>query len=169
MFEMMPEFILESILDIMSFELKSVFILRNLFNCFRINSATFAQNLRSDDSARNFLVFLCNLQYLNNPFMMAKIVDIVFLCCGGQRNTAVGYDFFSKLTRNEYAYTHMFPQLVKFYVDIESTGANSEFYDKFNIRRSIQAIFHELWQDTLYRSRMIEIAKFAEDQFLIFI
>jgi ubiquitin conjugation factor E4 B len=55
----------------------------------------------------------------------------------------------------------LFPRLVKFYGDAESTGAATEFYDKFNIRRSIQVIFKILWRDSLYRSLMIETAKFV--------
>lgn len=91
---------------------------------------------------------------------MAKIVEIMFLSCsvGGETAPLI----FRNLTQNDYAYRHLFPRLVKFYGDVESTGASTEFYDKFNIRRSIQVIFQILWQDTIYRSRMIETAKYAK-------
>lgn len=46
--------------------------------------------------------------------------------------------------------------------DVETTGASSEFYDKFNIRRSIQVIFRSLWESAVYKSIMINYARFVE-------
>ena len=69
--------------------------------------------------------------------------------------------FFYALTRPDYATANLFPKLLKFYADVESTGASSEFYDKFNIRRSIQVIFRDMWADLNYRNRMMEIAQFV--------
>jgi ubiquitin conjugation factor E4 B len=34
---------------------------------------------------------------------------------------------------------------MKFYTDVEQTGASSEFYDKFNIRRHISIIIKAMW------------------------
>lgn len=44
-------------------------------------------------------------------------------------------------------------------LDVESTGASTEFYDKFNIRRSIQVIFRSLWSSTIYRSNITSYAR----------
>lgn len=44
-------------------------------------------------------------------------------------------------------------------LDVESTGASTEFYDKFNIRRSIQVIFRSLWESTIYRSNITSYAR----------
>lgn len=142
MFAMMPEFMLEMILDVLTFALKT-----NSPVLREINSY-FAQSL---------LVFVCNSKYFNNPFLMSKIVDVIFLCC--TNGTEASYGIFLNITRNAYAHAHLFPRLVKFYSDVETTGASNEFYDKFNIRRSIQVIFQVLWKDTTYRSIMIDTAK----------
>ncbi|KAI6184022.1 U-box domain-containing protein [Aphelenchoides bicaudatus] len=151
-FAMLPEFMLETILDVLTFALKS--------------DSKILQGI-NQDFTHNFLIFLCNSQYFKNPFLMAKIVDIMFLSCSVRSQT--GFSIFQNLTQNNYAYTHLFPQLVKFYGDVETTGASTEFYDKFNIRRSIQVIFQVLWRDTIYRSRMIETAKNNSTDFVRFI
>jgi ubiquitin conjugation factor E4 B len=88
---------------------------------------------------------------------MSKIVDVLFLCC--TVGTEVAYTIFRNITQNDYAKSNLFLRLVKFYSDVETTGASSEFYDKFNIRRSIQVIFQVLWKDTMYRSIMIDTAR----------
>ncbi|KAK6057232.1 hypothetical protein COOONC_05254 [Cooperia oncophora] len=44
----------------------------------------------------------------------------------------------------------------KFYSDAE---AGTDFYEKFSIRRNIQVIFQCLWNETYYRSIMIQLAR----------
>lgn len=41
---------------------------------------------------------------------------------------------------------HLPPALIKFYVDVESTGASNEFFDKFSIRYHISVILKILWK-----------------------
>lgn len=67
---------------------------------------------------------------------------------------------FHKIVDNPFAGQLLFASLSKFYADVESTGANSEFYDKFNIRRSIQVIFKCMWKYLIHRNSMIEVAKY---------
>jgi ubiquitin conjugation factor E4 B len=53
----------------------------------------------------------------------------------------------------------LFPSLVKFYADVETTGSHTEFYDKFFIRRNLQIIFKYMWEDLVQRDRIIRVAK----------
>lgn len=42
--------------------------------------------------------------------------------------------YFFKIWNHELAQTVLCSSLMKFYVDIETTGQSTEFYDKFTIR-----------------------------------
>ena len=43
--------------------------------------------------------------------------------------------------------------------DIETTGASSEFYDKFSIRYHISIIFKTMWEMPLHQHKFIHEAK----------
>ena len=48
------------------------------------------------------------------------------------------------------------PSLMKFYTDVEHTGATSEFYDKFTIRYHISTIFKSLWQNLAHHGTFMD-------------
>ncbi|XP_037773342.1 ubiquitin conjugation factor E4 B-like [Penaeus monodon] len=50
---------------------------------------------------------------------------------------------------------HLPVSLMKFYTMVETTGASSEFYDKFTIRYHISVIFKSLWEDRGHRQAVI--------------
>ena len=37
------------------------------------------------------------------------------------------------------------PSLIMFYIDVETTGASNEFFDKFSIRHHISCLLRHLW------------------------
>lgn len=65
---------------------------------------------------------------------------------------------FNEITTSEFGKKYLFTIFSKFYTDVESTGANSEFYDKFNIRRLIQVIFKSMWEDPIHRTSFSNVA-----------
>jgi hypothetical protein len=72
-----------------------------------------------------------------------QIVDLLFYICPDVHPEAV--TFFQQIINDPQAVERLFPALVKFYADVESTGSHTEFYDKFNIRRNIQVIFQVIY------------------------
>ncbi|VDK37765.1 unnamed protein product [Dibothriocephalus latus] len=48
--------------------------------------------------------------------------------------------------------------LIRFYIDIESTGASNEFYDKFSIRFNISVIFITLWDVGFFKPHFLREA-----------
>jgi len=44
-------------------------------------------------------------------------------------------------------------------LDIETTGAHSEFYDKFSIRYHISIIFKTMWAMPVHQAKLIEQAR----------
>jgi ubiquitin conjugation factor E4 B len=54
------------------------------------------------------------------------------------------------------------------YLEVESTGVSSAFYDKFNVRYNISQILKSVWEDLTHRAKVIECAKDI-DQFVKFV
>uniref|UniRef100_A0A914RTH8 Ubiquitin conjugation factor E4 core domain-containing protein n=1 Tax=Parascaris equorum TaxID=6256 RepID=A0A914RTH8_PAREQ len=137
LFGAMPEFYLESCLDFIVFLLKT--------NPMVVLDSRV-------DLPLQLLVFICSTHYFNNPFLAAKIIVQAKTC--GVSVSLKGLD--SSLDLCLYIY-NLYMSAGR---DVETTGASSEFYDKFNIRRSIQVIFRSLWENTIYRSHMISFARY---------
>uniref|UniRef100_A0A8R1TIZ3 RING-type E3 ubiquitin transferase n=2 Tax=Onchocerca TaxID=6281 RepID=A0A8R1TIZ3_ONCVO len=152
LFGVMPEFFLENSLDFI------VFLLKN-------NPVILLESRL--DLPQQLLVFICSTHYFNNKFLAAKIVEVLFMVCPAILPAA--YQFHLSVINSPLAIDRLFPSLVKFYADVESTGASTEFYDKFNIRRSIQVIFRSLWESTIYRSNITSYARECPPDFIRFV
>lgn len=76
---------------------------------------------------------LCAADRLKKPYLSAKLVEVLFCAhvagCGSLA---------SRLLALPRAQQRLGPALMRFYTDVESTGAASEFYDKFTIRYHIR-------------------------------
>ncbi|MFT7798460.1 ubiquitin conjugation factor E4 B-like [Arapaima gigas] len=99
----------------------------------------------TQDVVTFLVVFICSQNYIRNPYLIAKLVEVLFVT-----NPAVQprtHRFSEMMENHPLAVTHLVPALMKFYTDVEHTGATSEFYDKFTIRYHISTIFKSLWQN----------------------
>jgi ubiquitin conjugation factor E4 B len=67
-----------------------------------------------------------------------------------------------------YIERYLISSLMKFYADVERTGASSEFYDKFQIRYHISMIFKNLWPQPKYQAEFVNESKTGR-QFVKFI
>uniref|UniRef100_A0A1A7YJG2 Ubiquitin conjugation factor E4 B n=1 Tax=Iconisemion striatum TaxID=60296 RepID=A0A1A7YJG2_9TELE len=100
------------------------------------------------------VVFICSQNYIRNPYLIAKLVEVLFVT-----NPAVQprTQRFSEMMENHpLSIKHLVPALMKFYTDVEHTGATSEFYDKFTIRYHISTIFKSLWQNIAHHGTFME-------------
>ncbi|XP_039460457.1 ubiquitin conjugation factor E4 B isoform X1 [Oreochromis aureus] len=100
------------------------------------------------------VVFICTQNYIRNPYLIAKLVEVLFVT-----NPAVQprTQRFSEMMENHpLSVKHLVPALMKFYTDVEHTGATSEFYDKFTIRYHISTIFKSLWQNIAHHGTFME-------------
>ncbi|KAJ1726876.1 Ubiquitin conjugation factor E4 [Coemansia biformis] len=110
------------------------------------------------------VVFLARPKYIRNPYLKAKLVDILHMLTyrdpredddyvdtlGGNMPGALRLhpcirQFQVSLDDNALARAYLVPALLRFYVDIEKTGSSSQFYDKFNIRYYIARTLRALW------------------------
>ncbi|XP_066546655.1 ubiquitin conjugation factor E4 B isoform X2 [Amia ocellicauda] len=108
----------------------------------------------TQDIVTFLIVFICSQNYIRNPYLIAKLVEVLFVT-----NPAVQprTQRFSEMMENHpLSVKQLVPTLMKFYTDVEHTGATSEFYDKFTIRYHISTIFKSLWQNTAHHGTFLE-------------
>ncbi|XP_076874583.1 ubiquitin conjugation factor E4 B isoform X2 [Brachyhypopomus gauderio] len=108
----------------------------------------------TQDIGTFLVVFICSQNYIRNPYLIAKLVEVLFVT-----NPAVQprTQRFSEMIENHpLSINQLVPALMKFYTDVEHTGATSEFYDKFTIRYHISTIFKSLWQNVGHHGTFLE-------------
>uniref|UniRef100_A0A1I7WV40 U-box domain-containing protein n=1 Tax=Heterorhabditis bacteriophora TaxID=37862 RepID=A0A1I7WV40_HETBA len=96
LFAAYPEFYLEDILDLLSYALKH---------------AAPLLMARNNDWPNQLLVFICCTHYFNNPFLAAKIVEVVMMLTPSVLPAA--HNLWSQLINSSVAVDKLFPSLVK--------------------------------------------------------
>ncbi|KAF7637293.1 Ufd2P_core domain-containing protein [Meloidogyne graminicola] len=120
------------------------------------------------DYPRLILHLIVNLPLVRNPFLASKIVNILYSICPNVPSTN-SLLLYRQIMNDKIAVDNLFPVLVKFYADVESTGSHTEFYDKFNIRRNIQVIFRFMWVDLTHRKTLVQFAEKSSPDFCRFL
>ncbi|CAG2164009.1 unnamed protein product [Oppiella nova] len=111
-------------------------------------------------------VMICSPQYISNPYLTAKFIEVMFVSSPILHNYT--QEFYVQVLSHSLAEVHLARSLMKFYTDIESTGASSEFYDKFSIRYHISIIFKYLWTNAIHKMAIIEESNCGK-QFIRFV
>ncbi|XP_048766609.1 ubiquitin conjugation factor E4 B-like [Ostrea edulis] len=141
-FGALPDFYLEDIADFLLFVIQ--------FSPDVLNDPSISQIIHM------LIVMVCNNEYIGNPYLTAKLVEVIFVMNPSiQRRTGTLNEQF---LLHPLAVKHLVPALMKFYTDIETTGASNEFYDKFSIRYHLSIIFKTMWQMPQHQLNMIEEA-----------
>jgi ubiquitin conjugation factor E4 B len=113
------------------------------------------------DELIEFIVILIgNSHICSNPYVVAKFIEFLFVCSPSFNNSL--QTFHNRVLGHTLSQQFLSYSLIKFYVIIESTGASSEFYDKFTIRYHISIIFKSLWSHPLHKSSIVEHSKKPE-------
>lgn len=100
------------------------------------------------------LVTICSASCIKNPYLVAKIVEVVFIINPLLPNrTEILHDRFMT---HSLSHTLLPSALMKFYTDVETTGSSSEFYDKFTIRYHISLIIKGMWNSPLHRQALVK-------------
>ncbi|KAJ1821415.1 Ubiquitin conjugation factor E4 [Coemansia sp. RSA 2598] len=157
---MLPEFLIEDVVDFVVFA--AVYIPEVLMDP---SAQVGHEGLRTfDDILPLFIItFLARPGLISNPHLKSHLVDVLHMLT--YRDPREGDDyvdtlggnlanlqyhpsvdrFQANLDANPTARAYMVPALLRFYVDVERTGASSQFYDKFNVRYYIARTLRSLW------------------------
>ena len=114
------------------------------------------------------VTFLRNSEYIKNPGVKSGLVTILFYGVHpyGNRSRGVLGDL---LIGSEFANKHLLHALMKFYIEAESTGTHTQFFDKFNIRYEIFQVIKNIWPNTRYRENLAKEARVNTDFFVQFV
>jgi ubiquitin conjugation factor E4 B len=99
------------------------------------------------------VVFLRNTSYIKNPYLKSKLVEVLFYGSIEFQNGHKGH-FVNMFDTEPLCLDHLFHSLMNFYIEVEQTGASSQFYDKFNTRYYISQIIKCIWANNIYRSKL---------------
>ena len=144
-FAALPEYVIEDMADYMLF--LSRFSIDTMDSC----DVTPLVHL--------FVALVSSTHYLNNPYLRAKLVEV--FCGVAEFPTAHGPgcpSLSAQLTSDPFVCQHLMPSLIRLYVDIEHTGSDSQFYDKFNVRHAIAVLMKFLSDFPPHIARMEEEA-----------
>ena len=112
----------------------------------------------TEDLIAFFCVFLGTPTLLNNPYVRAKMVDVLWswLPKAHRQQHRI-----QSLWNPEYQLAQVFdsdlaiqalvPSLIRMYVDIENTDRHNQFYEKFGTRSKIGDVFEHLWGQPQHR------------------
>ncbi|KAI4207190.1 MAG: hypothetical protein LQ346_000684 [Caloplaca aetnensis] len=153
-FEALPEYFLEDVVGAYRF------VMRNM--PWTISST------QSDELITLCITFLRNSEMIKNPYLKSGLVTILFAGTwpGPNRPKGVLGDLLMGLP---IATEHLLHSLMKFYIEVENTGAHTQFYDKFNIRFEIFQIIKCIWDNRIYRENLDREAKINVDFFVRFV
>ncbi|KAA3674208.1 ubiquitin conjugation factor E4 B [Paragonimus westermani] len=155
LFAFMPEWFLEDIANFLVFTLR------------HFPSKTILIDPSSQTTLVSLVLFvICHAHFVRNPYLVAKFVEVLFFCdpaVSGRPN-----DFHNSVKLHPLATTHLISSLIRFYIQVESTGATNEFYDKFSIRYNIATIFITWWREGFLKSLFIHEAASDEQNFIKF-
>jgi ubiquitin conjugation factor E4 B len=106
------------------------------------------------------ITFLTNSEYIKNPYLKAKLVSLMFHGIWPVYHRSKGI-IGDSLTGSQFANDYLLHALMKFYIEVESTGAHTQFYDKFNIRYEIFQVIKCIWTNDIYQQRLTQESKYV--------
>lgn len=154
LFKCLPEYFLEDVVG--NFK----FIMRNIPQVIT--------STQSDELVMLCITFLASSEYIKNPYLKSGLVTIMFHGIWPVYNRPKGVlsDLLNSLP---FATDHLLHALMRFYIEVENTGAHTQFYDKFNIRFEIFQIIKCIWSNPIYREHLSDEAKVNLEFFVRFV
>lgn len=153
-FTVLPEYFLEDIVDNFKFITQNIPHIITPQQCEEIMQIC--------------ITFLRNTEYVKNPGVKSGLVTILFFGVQPFHHHARGV-LGDLLMASPFAQKHLLHALMKFYIEAESTGLSSQFYDKFNIRYEIFQVIKAIWPNTMYRDNLRKEARVDTDFFVQFV
>lgn len=137
---------------------------------FTLFSLQYFPSVMANNFDQNLLTFVltavCTPAYFKNPYLVSKLIEVLFIINPGVQERT--HELFVRFMSHPISEEHLPSALMKFYTDVEQTGASSEFYDKFTIRYHISIIMKSMWESSVHKIAIINESKSGK-QFVKFI
>ncbi len=145
-FSCLPEYALQNVVDNFKFVFR--FVPRVLPSAI------------GDEMIALCIAFLECSDYIRNPYLKSSLVSLLY--SGTWRiyhltNGVLG----DALTSTKFANDYLLHAVMKFYIECESTGAHTQFYDKFNIRYEIFQVIKVVWPNDVYKQQLTQQSKYV--------
>ncbi|KAK5997791.1 Ubiquitin conjugation factor E4 [Cladobotryum mycophilum] len=114
------------------------------------------------------ITFLRSSEYIKNPYLKSSLVSLLFSGTWQFMHFKKGI-LGDRLGSLKFANDYLLHALMKFYIECESTGAHTQFYDKFNIRYEIFQVIKCVWANDVYRQQLIRESKVNRPFFIQFV
>ncbi|KAI9170938.1 Ubiquitin conjugation factor E4 [Paramyrothecium foliicola] len=114
------------------------------------------------------ITFLRSSEYIKNPGLKSLLVSLLYWGTWPFMHLKRGV-LGDQLVSLSFANEHLLHALMKFYIECESTGANSQFYDKFHIRYEIFQVVKCVWGNDVYKQQLTKESKVNRDFFVRFV
>ncbi|KAF2223300.1 putative ubiquitin fusion degradation protein UfdB [Elsinoe ampelina] len=153
-FRCLPEYFLQDIVD--NFK----FITRNM--PYIITST------QCEELVQICITFLRSSDYIKSPYLKSGFVSILFYGIWEVHHNTKGVlgDLLNGL---KFCHKHLLRALMSFYIECESTGTHTQFYDKFNIRYEIDQVIKCIWPNVIYRDNLAKEANTNTEFFVRFV
>jgi len=105
------------------------------------------------------VTFLESSTYIRNPYLKSALVTVLYsgtIKLDRDRQFSV---FGNTLIGSDFANKYLLHALMKFYIECETTGRDSQFFDKFNIRYEIFQVIKHIWSNPIYKEQLREQSK----------
>ena len=146
-FSCLPQYFLEDI--VANFK----FIVRNVPDIIT--------STQSEEIMTICITFLRDTHYIQSPYLKAGLVTILFQGVWAYSSNAPRGVLGDVLNGSTFAHKHLLHALMTFYIQCESTGTHTQFYDKFNIRYEIFQVFKTVWGNAIYRDSLSKEAVYV--------
>lgn len=123
---------------------------------------------QADELVMLCVTFLQSSEYIKNPHLKSGLVTIMSHGVWPVYNRSkgiLGDLLFSLPFANQY----LLHGLMKFYIEIETTGAHNQFFEKFNTRYEIFQIIKCFWPNPIYREQLSKESQVNVDFFVRFV
>ncbi|KAJ4306774.1 Ubiquitin conjugation factor E4 [Collariella sp. IMI 366227] len=114
------------------------------------------------------ITFLESSEYVKNPYLKSSLVTLLYQGTWPTYHLKKGV-LGDLMTNTKFANDYLLHAVMKFYIECESTGVASAFYDKFNIRYEIFQVIKCVWTNDVYRQQLVQSSKSNRAFFVRFV
>ncbi|KAL0470341.1 ubiquitin elongating factor core domain-containing protein [Neurospora intermedia] len=153
-FRCLPEYVLQVIVD-------------NLKFTFRHRPEVMVSAI-GDEVVALCVTFLESSEYIKNPYLKSSLVTLLYQGTWPAYHLKKGI-LGDILTGTKFANDYLLHAVMKYYIECESNGTSSAFYEKFNIRFEIFQVIKCVWTNDHYKKQLTESSRVDRDFFVRFV
>lgn len=146
-FAAIPDFFLEHMADFVLF-------------CTRVTPQTL-EDPGFTHIAALMLLLICSPHYLHNPYLVSKLVEVMFIMMPGIQHRR--HNLINLFLNHPLAPKHLSAALMRMYINCENMGGSNEFFDKFTVRYHVSVVMGRLWEHPEHRQAIIKESSNSRD------